>query len=106
MFPQTNRIAKHISNIYHVVPEFPWTNYPYDALFRNLNTKKWYALITEEEAIHLKYHPHDIQQLLNKPGYYPSYRMNEKYWISILLDDTLADEEMLKHIEISYSLSL
>ena len=31
--------------------------------------------------------------------------MNHKYWISILLDETLSDERIMKLIDISYQLT-
>lgn len=37
-------------------------------------------------------------------GIYPAYHMNKKYWASIILDDTLSDEEVMELIEISYNL--
>ena len=30
--------------------------------------------------------------------------MNKKYWLTIILDDTLPDEEIIKYINISYHL--
>ena len=44
--------------------------------------------------------------LLSQNGIYPAFHMNKRYWISVALDDTLSDEEVLKLIEKSWNLTL
>ena len=41
------------------------------------------------------------EKLLNKKGIYTAYHMNKKNWVSIILDDTLKDEEIMKMVELS-----
>ena len=82
-------------------------------------TKKWFALIgsvginkidknsdstTEVEIINLKISPNNINELLNKKGIYEAYHMNKKNWITIILDNTLTDEDIMDYIEESYNL--
>ena len=56
------------------------------------------------EAVNLK---HDqVADLLSKKGIYPAFHMNKRYWISVALDDTLSDEEVLELIERSWSLTI
>ena len=38
-------------------------------------------------------------------GVYPSYHMNHKSWVSVLLDDTLPDDLVKEMIDISYQCS-
>ena len=55
------------------------------------------------EAVNLK---HDqVADLLSKNGIYPAFHMNKRYWISVALDDTLSDEEVLELIERSWNLT-
>ncbi|MGP1597592.1 MmcQ/YjbR family DNA-binding protein [Peptoanaerobacter stomatis] len=36
---------------------------------------------------------------------YPGYHMNHKHWISVVLNETLSDNEVMKLIENSFSLT-
>ena len=55
------------------------------------------------EAVNLK---HDqVADLLPKKGIYPAFHMNKRYWISVALDDTLSDEEVLELMEKSWNLT-
>lgn len=110
IFKQSNRIMEMIKNIYNDNPEFAWTKFPGYGIFRNHSNKKWYALIMnvdrskledkfgEIEIVNVKLDPEIIQNLLDKNGFYPSYHMQKKNWISIVLDDTLSDEVIMDYI--------
>lgn len=109
-FPQANRLAKLIHQKYGDEPEFPWKDDWEDGVFRNPESQKWYGLImtvdrnkiTEGEGkvnvLNVKLSEGLIKRLLKQKGYYSCYHMNKKNWISILLDDTLSDETIMKHI--------
>ena len=46
------------------------------------------------EAVNLK---HDqVADLLSHKGVYPAFHMNKRYWISVVLDDTLSDKDVYK----------
>ena len=114
---QANRIALKIQELYQGHPEFLWKKYPGYAIFRNNENKKWYAAIMnilkekiekgayEVEIIDVKLNPEKIQTLLPKKGFYEAYHMNKKTWITILLDDTLSDEEIMSYVQESYDLT-
>ena len=116
---QTNRVADFIINYYHTTPEFPWKKNPDCGIFRHANNKKWYALIMnvkrgkienndnieKVEVINLKLNEEKISQLLNKKGFYKAYHMNKKKWITIILDNTIEDEEIIAYIKESYNLT-
>ncbi len=112
---QANRIAKMIKDTYYDEPEFPWESTPGAGIFRNPNNKKWYGLIMnidkskldkitngEVEIINLKLDSNDISGLLRKKGFYPAYHMNKKHWLTIILDDTLSDFEIMDYVTISH----
>lgn len=112
---QANRIAEKIIRTYHNEPEFIWEKFPGYGIFRNPRNEKWYGLIMnidkskidkdgkgETEVINVKSDDEKIPDLLKKKGFYPSYHMNKKNWISIVLDDTLSDDEIMEHINISH----
>ena len=112
---QANRISDLINDLYHDKPSFLWQDEPH-GVFRNKENKKWYALIMEVtkdkitmgkelvNIINLKLPPEKILELLEKEGYYQAYHMNKKYWLTIILDDTIKDEEIISLIKISYNL--
>lgn len=112
---QANRITRKIIEIYHNVPEFLWEKFPEYGIFRNPTNEKWYALIMnidtskidkhktgKVEIINLKLDTKRISTLLKKKGFYPSYHMNKKNWITITLDDTIKDAEILKYVSDSH----
>lgn len=113
---QANRITKYIEEKYKDKPEFLWDNAPGFGVFRNKQTKKWYAIIMninkskidkenkEIEIINLKLKTDKIEKLTSKEGYYKAYHMNKKYWISILLDNTIDYKEITKLIDESYEI--
>ncbi len=115
IFNQTNRITESIINKYHVNPEFLWVKNPNFGVFRNPKSEKWFGIIMnidkskiipkqkgEIEILNIKLD--DITYLKQK-GIYPAYHMNKKSWVSIILDDKIPDEEIMKLVNISYELS-
>lgn len=114
IFEQTNRITKMICEKYQVMPEFLWDTAPNYGVFRNAKSKKWFGIVMnidkskiipsqtgEIEVLNLKL-DEDVPKYLKIKGIYPSYHMSKKNWVSIILDDTLSDEEILKLVAISY----
>ena len=114
LFDQTNRITRLIEKQYKHQPDFLWEDTPGCGVFRNSNNKKWYGLIMnidrskidnsegEIEILNVKLPEGKIKELLKKKGYYQAYHMNKKHWITIILDDTLSDEQIMEHVFESY----
>ena len=114
---QGRRINDYIFEKYHSVPEFLWPNIPSYAAFRRSGSKKWFAVIgsvprrkvdpasssnREVEVINVKVDSAEIKEILSIGGYYSAFHMNKKYWVSIILDDTLSDEEIQERINDSF----
>ena len=118
LFPQSNRISEWIRKQYGDLPEFLWENDDKNGVFRNQYNKKWYGIIMAiskskiddgdeiVEVMNVKLPSDMIEKLIQKKGYYFAYHINKKYWITILLDDTIKDDEIKSLIEISYSYTL
>lgn len=117
IFEQSNRITNLIKRKYGDDPEFEWEKFPRYATFRNSNSKKWYGIIMnldrskleknnmgEIEIIDVKLNPNKIQDLLKQNGFYPAYHMNKKSWITIILDNTISDEDIMDLVDESYHL--
>lgn len=119
IYEQSNRIAKGIQERYGDEPEFEWEKFPGYATFRNKDSKKWYCIIMnvdknklvenstgEVEIIDIKLDPKEIENLLKQDGFYPAYHMNKKSWITIILDNTISDKNIMNLIEKSYSYTI
>ena len=119
IYEQTNRIANAIKQKYGDDPEFEWEKFPGYATFKNKDSKKWYGLIMnidknkldkkltgEVEIINIKLEPNEIENLLKIEGFYPAYHMNKKSWITIILNNTISDEEILRLIDKSHSYAI
>ncbi len=119
IMPQANRLAQIIQDKYHDKPNFEWEKFPNYATFKNNDSHKWYAIIMnidkrklgskkkdEVEIINLKLNPNKISQLLCEEGFFQAYHMNKKNWITIILDDTISDERIIKLIDESYKATI
>lgn len=115
LFDQANRLANFIIQKHGDEPAFVWDKFPGYGLFKNPQNNKWYALIAnidkgkitkgkgEVEVLNVKLDKAKVSELLKKKGFYKAYHMNKDSWISIILDDTVPDEEIVKYIEESHS---
>ena len=115
IYPQTNRINKYIYDKYKDNPEFLFDD-DETGVYRNKSSNKWYGIIMninkkkfdlddkDIEVMNIKLDPLEIEELIKNDGFYKAYHMNKKYWISIILDDTINDEIIYKLIDKSYVL--
>ena len=115
--PQTKRIMALVQEKYGNQLEYLWEKSPDTAVLRHEDNQKWYAILMRipwdrldkgreglVEAVNLK---HDqVADLLSQKGIYPAFHMNKRYWISVALDDTLSDEEVLELVERSWNLTI
>ena len=115
IFNQSNVISSYIKEKYNAKPEYLWDSDPGFSVFRNSNTNKWFGIIMnikmnkivgdndkEIEVLNLMLHD-KTEYYLNNKNIYPAYHMNKKNWISIILDESLSNEEIFKLINISYN---
>ncbi len=114
---QANRIATYIHDVFHHEPIFKWDKEPYKnsaSVFEDEVNHKWYAIVMhinkdklikkaegQVEVMNIKLEPDLIQELLLTKKYFPAYHMNKKSWISIPLDDTIQDEEIIHYLTMS-----
>lgn len=114
-FPQSKRLMEYVENKYCSDLEFLWEKFPKDAIYRNKNNNKWFALlvsldktkigIDDEGEIEIVVLKHDnASKIIDGKLVLEGYHMNKKYWITIPLDDRISDEELFKLVENSYSL--
>lgn len=114
---QANRINQYIHETFHHEPIFKWDKEPYKdsaSVFEDEVNHKWYAIVMRVsrkkldnihdvmiEVMNVKLDPALIQDLLKTGKYYPAYHMNKKSWISIPLDNTIPDEEIIHYLTMS-----
>ena len=115
--PQTKRIMAQVQEKYGNQLEYLWEKSPDTAVLRHEDNQKWYAVVMRipwdklekgreglVEAVNLK---HDqVADLLSQKSIYPAFHMNKRYWISLALDDSLQDEEVIELIERSWNLTV
>lgn len=119
---QANRLTQAILDHFQVKPDFPWehsSRYQSYGAFRHTSNRKWFALIMNVkrevldrdgntsliDILNVKIPPAQGDELRQIPGIYPAYHMNHKTWISVVLDETLADEKIGELINTSYQLT-
>ena len=114
--PQTKRIMTLVQEKYENQLEYLWEKSPDTAVLRHDDNQKWYAVLMkiswekldksregQVEVVNLK---HDqVADLLVEKGIYSAFHMNKRYWISLPLDDTLSDEQIVKLFERSWFLT-
>lgn len=118
---QANRITDLIQERYNVIPDFPWDEDPYNAagVFRHAEGRKWFGLImnirmgallknndrTPVDVINLKLDTYDADRIRNINGVFPAYHMNHRLWISVALNESLHDEEVMILVDDSFRLT-
>ena len=112
---QRERITQYIWDTYGTEAEYLWADSPHNAIFRHPASKKWYAVmmgvlpeklgLTGEESLDvmdIKCSTIMIGSLLTTKGFLPAYHMNKNHWISIVLDDSVPDSQIIPLLELSY----
>lgn len=112
---QRERMMNYIQGRYAVEPEHLWARYPNYAVFRQPASRKWFAIIMDvarksldlegegtAEVMDVKCGQALVGVLLAQEGFRPAYHMSKSSWISILLDETVPDEQIFPLIELSY----
>ena len=114
-FSQTKRLMDAVENKYDTNLEFLWEKFPKDAIYRNKNNNKWFALLVAldkskiglegEGEIEIAVLKHDkVLNVIDGESILEGYHMNKKHWITVPLDDRISDEKLFELVENSYNL--
>ena len=102
---QATQLCQALPGVYEDYPfdDFNWT------VMRHQSNHRIFAMIFAHEGriwVNLKAEP-DYAALLcaARPCIVPAYHMNKRHWISVILDGSMSDEEILPLIEDSYELT-
>ena len=110
------KVFDYIKKKYKVLPEYPWRKYDSNAVFRHTDNNKWFALVMEVgmdklglegtddiPVINLKIDDMIFKDMLvRQEGVMPAYHMNKQHWITVLLDGTVAEEQVYDLIDVSF----
>lgn len=110
------QLFAHIRKKYKAVPEYLWMRYPNCVVFRHSDNRKWFALMMDVPERKLGMERGEIADILNvkvndplladllvrQEGFFRGYHISRGNWISILLDGTVALEEICRWLEESY----
>ena len=112
---QRERITQYMQDTYGTEAEYLWADSPGNAIFRHPASKKWYAALMRvlpeklglagEDALDvmdIRCSTIMIGSLLSTKGFLPAYHMNKNHWISIILDNSVSDDQITPLLELSY----
>ena len=113
---QRERIMRYMQDTYGTEAEYLWADSPDSAVFRHPASRKWYAIIMgvlperlglsgEQtlDVMNVKCSTIMIGSLLSTKGFLPAYHMNKNHWISIVLDNSIPDDQITPLLELSYN---
>lgn len=96
--------------------EYLWDDYE-GAIVRRQDNHKWYALFSllsldklglekeKREVLNLHVLEPESKELIDHKRIFPGWHMNKKRWISIVLDESLSDKELLALLHHSFLIS-
>lgn len=112
---QRERVMRYIQDRYSVEPEHLWARYPNYAVYRQPASRKWFAAVMDvnrksldlegegtADVMDVKCGPVLVGSLLAQDGFLPACHMSKSSWISVLLNETVPDEQIFPLIELSY----
>lgn len=112
-------VLKFAEEQYQTKPEYLWKAFPDYAVLRHADNRKWYALLMRVpgeklglsgregyvDVAELKCDPALAGSLRAKQGILPAYHMHREHWITVLLDGTVEQEQILSLVDLSFSLT-
>ena len=111
-------LQKYIAEVYNAEPDFPWESNSTFAVYRHRSNRKWFALVMDIpksklglredgdiDIVNLKCEPAMIGSLRLEQGFFPAYHMNKDKWISVALDGSVDDEQLMFLLDMSFELT-
>lgn len=110
------KLFAYIRKKYHAAPEYLWARYPEYAVFRHGDNRKWFAVFMDIPGTRLGLESNAFTDILNvkmgdplladflvqQKGVFRGYHISRGNWISVLLDGTVAYEEISGWLDESY----
>ncbi len=112
------QLFNYVKEKYGDDPEYLWLSYPTSAVLRHRDNEKWYAIVMDVpknkvgldgteiiDVLNIKLEPMLVDFLRHTDGFAPAYHMNKTHWISIRLNGTVPDEQIMDLLNRSYQLT-
>lgn len=116
---QAKKLIDYVRNKYGDEPEYLWTKFPDNAVWRRKDTGKWYGALLSvstsklgvdpgkmAEIIDLRIQPENMDMLVDQKVYFPGWHMNKRNWCTIILDGSVSLDELCQRIDESYKLAV
>lgn len=111
-------LIHYIFDTYSVEPDYPFPRDDVSCVFRHIDNRKWFGIAMaipyrtlginrkgNVDILNIKCSPVVIGPLRGKPGFRPAYHMNKDKWITVLLDGSAGQEEIISLLDMSYSMT-
>ncbi len=105
----------YIKEKYQYDREYVFPRYPDYSIVRHADNEKWFAVFMDvsrkklgltgdgyASCLNVKADPDFVSFVAGTPGYLPAYHMSRKNWLTILLDGTVSDREVMNCIDNSF----
>lgn len=112
------RLVEQVERDYGVKPENPFSGTPDAVVFRRNDNRKWFGLVLSVRAdrlglpgermvdiLNVKCDPNLSGSLRQNKGFLPAYHMNKESWLTILLDGSVAMEQIEPLLDMSFFLT-
>ena len=115
---QKDEIFAYAAKTYGAAGDHPFARDLVSTVLRHEQTRKWYALFMridrsklgdfpEEEVdmVNLKCDPYLAASLWDERSIFPSYHMNRRSWITVVLDGSVPTEKICSLLDLSFDLT-
>lgn len=112
------RLFEYAKQRYGAQPEYLWERTPQHCVLRRRDNEKWFAVIMKVDGskighekgviydiLNVKCSPLMTGSLLAMNGIVPAYHMNKENWISVLMDGSVDETQLMSLIDMSYELA-
>lgn len=108
-------LQEYILSHYESDIDHPIEKDPTVIVFRRLDNKKWFAALKNIKCrnvdvdrdgridiLNVRLEPRTVAKLRTREGFRPAWRMNQNAWVTILLDGSVADDEVFGYLDASF----
>lgn len=112
---QREWITQLIQQHYRVQAEYLWRKHPDYAVFRHAHNRKWFAItmtvlgsqialpdVANIQIMNVKLPTEWVAELRGQHGFAPAYHMNKTHWLSVRLDNTLPEQQLMDLLQQSF----
>ena len=109
-------LEKHILGAYAAETDHPIEGDRSVTVFMRTDNKKWFAATKNIgckfvdvdrpgriDILNVRLNPRIVKTLRAREGFKPAWNMNQNNWITVLLDGTVADDEILSLIDSAFN---